>query len=84
MDKYYVYILTSVDYDKNYVGFTSNLEGRLLAHNHPKNKGWTKRFQPWRILYYEEFSTKVEAMLREKELKSGKGREFIKLKILNS
>jgi putative endonuclease len=56
----------------------------LLAHNHPKNKGWTKRFQPWKIFYFEEFSTKKEALFREKELKSGKGREFIKLKTLNS
>jgi putative endonuclease len=74
---FYVYILYSVDFKKTYVGFTSDLDSRLIAHNHLKNKGWTKRFQPWQIIHSEKFETKQAAMLREKELKTGKGREFI-------
>lgn len=74
---FYTYILYSREYNKTYVGYTSNLEGRLQAHNHPQNKGWTHKFQPWEILYFEEYATKSEAMKREKELKTGKGRDFI-------
>ena len=75
---FYVYVLYSVDYQKIYVGFTSNIESRLFAHNHPSNKGWTKNFQPWNILYTEQYENKSDAMKREKQLKSAKGREFIK------
>ena len=75
---YYIYVLYSKTYLKFYIGSTSNLEGRLQAHNHPANKGWTKSFQPWVIIYNETFNTKSQAMAREKQLKSAKGREFIK------
>jgi hypothetical protein len=37
---------------------------------------------PWELIYKEEYSTKVAAMQREKELKSGVGREFIRKNIL--
>ena len=73
-----VYVLHSQRFDKIYVGYTSDIEKRLFAHNHPSNKGWTKSFQPWKIIYREEFERKEEAMVREKQLKSSRGREFIR------
>jgi putative endonuclease len=72
-----VYVLYSDKYDKTYTGFTSNLEQRILSHN-KLGKGWTARYRPWRVLYTEEFEDKKQAMKREKELKTGKGRYFIK------
>ena len=63
------------------MGRTTNLEGRLVAHNHPSNKGYTKRFQPWEILFFETFKIVQEASLKEKFYKSGKGREIIKSKL---
>jgi len=36
---FFVYVLFSVDYQRIYIGFTSNIESRLFAHNHPSNKG---------------------------------------------
>lgn len=77
-----VYVLQSINFDKIYIGFTSNIENRIIAHNHPANKGWTKSFKPWKVIYTEEFETKADAMNREKQLKNGKGREFIH-KIIN-
>ncbi|HLP06508.1 MAG TPA: GIY-YIG nuclease family protein [Paludibacter sp.] len=77
-----VYVLHSRDFDKTYTGFTNNLENRLAAHNHPQNKGWTRSFQPWRVIHTETFETKSLAMRREKQLKTARGREFIKTKIL--
>ena len=77
-----VYVLKSILFDKIYIGFTSDITKRILAHNHSKNKGWTKNFMPWQIVYTENFETKKEAMDREKQLKSFRGREFIRKIIL--
>ncbi len=75
---HFAYLLYSSKFHKTYVGSTSNLEGRLSAHNHPSNKGYTQRYQPWEIIYFEEFKTKSDAQKRETYFKSGKGREFLK------
>jgi len=77
-----VYVLHSQSFDKIYIGFTSDIEKRLFAHNHISNKGWTKNFQPWKIIYTEDFKLKADAMMREKQLKSSKGREFIRKNLL--
>jgi len=79
---YYVYVLKSINHDKIYIGFTSSLEQRLEAHNHAQNKGWTRLYMPWNIVYTESFELKSDAMLREKQLKTGKGRAFIRKEIL--
>jgi putative endonuclease len=75
---FYVYVLHSVTYSKIYVGFTSNLENRLLSHNELSKKGWTIKYRPWNLLYKEEYTSKVDAMKREKEVKSARGRLFIR------
>ncbi|WP_321370186.1 GIY-YIG nuclease family protein [uncultured Draconibacterium sp.] len=71
-----VYALFSKDYNKIYIGITSDLEKRLFTHNNLP-KGWTAKFRPWIIIYTEEFDSKKEALQREKQLKSARGREFI-------
>ncbi len=73
-----VYVLYSAKYKKTYVGYSSNLEERLKSHNELGKKGWTIKYRPWSILYTEQFAEKKDALLREKELKTGKGRDFIK------
>tara|TARA_R110000868_G_scaffold1211_5_gene9409 strand:+ start:15 stop:266 length:252 start_codon:yes stop_codon:yes gene_type:complete len=78
-----VYVLYSNNYDKIYIGYTSDLEQRVISHNHEKNKGWTKNYQPWAVIHTEEFDTKQEALKREQELKSSRGRAFIRNKILH-
>jgi putative endonuclease len=78
MDKmYFTYVLYSPGFNKIYVGFTSELTSRLMAHNDGRNTDWSSRYQPWEFLYTEEHPTKSEAMRREKQLKTCKGREFI-------
>ena len=78
MEEFVVYILFSEVYCKTYVGFTSNLIERFKSHNFLSNKGYTIKFRPWEVVYVEFFTTKSEALKREKFLKTGKGREFIK------
>jgi len=41
---FYTYVIFSKSYNKIYTGFTSDLDGRLIAHNHSRNKGWTRKF----------------------------------------
>jgi putative endonuclease len=78
MEEFMVYILFSEDYGKTYVGYTSNLIERFKSHNYLSKKGYTIKFRPWQVICVEFFTTKSEALKREKFLKSGKGREFIK------
>jgi len=72
-----VYVLYSPTFDKIYIGFTSNLEQRFLSHNQLAKKGYTVKYRPWVVIHTEEFSSKADAMKREKQLKSNRGREFI-------
>jgi putative endonuclease len=77
--RFTVYVLFSETGGKHYVGFTGNLQQRLLSHNELSCKGWTIRYRPWKLIYTELFETKAEAMKRERWLKSGVGRDFIRL-----
>jgi len=72
-----VYVLFSPKFRKIYVGFTANLEQRMIAHNQLAKKGFTVKFRPWEILFTEQFESKTDAMRREKALKTAAGRAFI-------
>ncbi len=71
------YVLYSKHFNKIYIGFSSNVENRLSAHNDARNTGWTAKYKPWKIIHTEVFETKSEAMKREKQLKSYQGRVYI-------
>lgn len=62
--KFYVYILECAD-KTLYTGYTTSVSKRLDTHNKGKGAKYTKARLPVRLLYYEEFSTKKEAMKRE-------------------
>jgi putative endonuclease len=72
-----VYVLFSPGHNKIYIGFTSDLSNRLKSHNELATKGWTINFRPWSLLFHEEYTTKAEAMKREKNLKGARGRREI-------
>jgi len=75
---YIVYVLYSPLYNQVYTGQTQNIMTRLIRHNAGKVIS-TKRYRPWNLMYTEEFVTRAEAMKREKFLKSGAGREYLRL-----
>ncbi len=66
----YVYLLQSCDGgpDKSYVGWTTDLEKRLAAHNDGSGAKATRGRQ-WRLVHSEVFKTRSAAMSREYELK---------------
>ncbi|MDN5204898.1 GIY-YIG nuclease family protein [Fulvivirgaceae bacterium BMA10] len=74
---YYTYVLFSPIHRKIYIGYSSNLMERIRSHNELATKGWTIRYRPWILAYYEMHATKALAMKREKQLKSAQGRKFI-------
>lgn len=68
---------------KIYIGQTADMASRLKRHNgllKNKNKSYTHKNNKdeWKIIYKEDFNTRKEAIKREKELKSFRGREFIR------
>jgi putative endonuclease len=75
---FWVYSLYSPALNKIYIGYSSDVAARLQSHNSPKNKSWTAAFQPWALIYTEKCTTKKDALKREKELKSFRGRGFIR------
>jgi putative endonuclease len=70
--EYVVYILYSQKHNKNYTGFTTNLIQRFSSHNF-FGKDSTAKFRPWIVVHVEFFSTKEEALKKEKYYKAGRG-----------
>ena len=64
----YAYILECSD-KSLYCGWTNDLDGRLAAHNAGKGAKYTRTRRPVKLVYYEEFEKKEEAMSREWHLK---------------
>jgi putative endonuclease len=74
---YYVYVIESVE-GYHYTGMTEDIHRRLEEHNNHLLGFWTKRGSRWKIVHLESLQSKTEALRREKWLKSGIGREYIK------
>jgi len=74
---YFAYILKS-EYDGTYYyGSTKKLKERLKIHNSGKSR-YTKGRRPWKIHYFEEYSSRSEAPTRETFFKSIDGYNFLK------
>ena len=64
----YTYIVQCRD-GSLYTGWTNDLKKRIEAHNAGKGAKYTKSRRPVKLLYYEEFDSREEAMRREYEIK---------------
>lgn len=76
MNNFTTYIIYSKNFDKYYIGFTADIVSRLQRHNQ-KGKGFTGKENDWQLVYKEEFASKSEAYLREREIKKWKSRKKI-------
>ncbi len=74
---YYVYALKSVERNYIYVGLSNDVDRRLLEHNNGYNKT-TKAYLPFILIHQERFETRKEARIREKYLKGGSGKKFLR------
>lgn len=80
---FYVYAIYNRKHRKTYIGQTENLEKRIRLHQEKCFvNSYTARLDGgWELVYKEEVISRLEALKREKQLKSFRGREFIKLYI---
>ena len=77
----FVYVIRSENTDRTYIGHTGDLEKRLCEHNDQCcfSSKFTKRVPgPWFLVYKEAYPTRSETFRRERWLKTGRGRDFLK------
>lgn len=71
--------------NKIYIGQTNNLDRRVKEHNEKRGQHFTSKFDGgWELIYKETAENRKEAIIREKQLKSHKGREFVKKHIVEN
>jgi putative endonuclease len=74
---FFVYAIKSDVDERIYVGMTTDVFKRIAEHNSGKTKS-TKGYRPWQLIYTESLTSRPAARIREKYLKSGVGKEFLK------
>jgi putative endonuclease len=74
---FYTYVLRSLRDGKFYTGYTSDLKKRLNEHNNGEVFS-TKGRGPFRVIYYEACIDEGDGKAREKYLKSGMGKRYIR------
>lgn len=77
---YYTYVLLSRKDNELYIGWTDDLVQRVKLHNEGSVEA-TKSRTPFALVYYEACMRKEDAIAREKQLKTGFGRKYIKNRI---
>ena len=74
---FFVYAIVSLNRNYIYVGMTNDVDRRLSEHNRGYNRT-TKPYAPFKLLTVESFPSRAEARKREKYLKSGIGKEYLR------
>ena len=77
---YYTYVLKSNKDKKLYVGWSNNLKARIEKHKNGLVLA-TKNRLPLDLVYYEACMNKSAAIAREKQLKTGFGRAYLKRRL---
>lgn len=77
---YYTYVLLSLKDNEIYVGYTEDLSQRIKMHNSGQVTA-TKFRMPLKLIYFEACLNKEKAIKREKTLKTGFGRKYIKNRV---
>ena len=82
---YYVYMLRNISNNKKktYVGYTNNLEKRLIKHNSNKGAKSTKGYK-WELIFKKKFLLKSKAMSYEYKLKKDRKKRTSILKDFNN
>lgn len=77
---YTVYAIYNSEHARIYIGQTIDMIERLNIHKEKIFKNsYTSRYSgEWKIIYQEHYETRSDALVREKQLKSYRGRQFIK------
>lgn len=82
---YYVYILTNFHNTVFYTGVTNNLIRRVYEHKNKLVEGFTKKYNIWKLVYFEEYKDIELALNREKQIKDYRREKKLRLIVaLNS
>jgi putative endonuclease len=83
MKRYYVYILAS-ETGTLYIGVTNDLQRRIYEHKYGLIEGFTKKYSVTKLVYYEETTDIIEAITREKQIKTWRrSRKIDLIKLMN-
>jgi len=74
---FYTYVIKNKKGNRLYTGSTNDLRKRFNQHNEGKST-WTKKRGPWNLICYETCLNEEDARSREKYLKSGMGKRYLK------
>lgn len=77
---FYTYVLQSTKSGDVYIGYTTDLKRRFAEHNQGLNLS-TKRYRPWKIIYYEACLNESDARRRERYLKTTQGGRLLKRRL---
>ncbi len=66
---YFVYILSNNEHTVFYTGMTSNLKRRISQHRLGQPRSFTKKYQVYKLVYFERLDDRPAAILREKKIK---------------
>ncbi|RJQ35797.1 GIY-YIG nuclease family protein [Candidatus Parcubacteria bacterium] len=75
---YYVYLLENKNDKSWYIGYSANLKQRVERHKKGDGIRTTARKENWELTYYEAYKNEQDAKGRERFLKSGSGRRYLK------
>jgi len=78
---WYAYVLENVENKKFYIGSTDNLRRRVKEHNQGRGGNYTRKQGKFKIVFYEAFIEKKDALKAERFFKTGYGREVLKDKL---
>jgi putative endonuclease len=79
---YYVYVLHSASDGGLYIGYSANLKKRIRQHQGGDAFATSHR-GPWKLIYYEAYLERNDTLGRERYLKSGSGRRFLRAQLAN-
>ncbi len=79
---YYVYILTNNNNRVLYTGVTNDLKRRVYEHKEGLVKGFTKKYNVSKLIYFEVSEDIYSAISREKQIKAGSRKK--KIELINS
>ncbi len=77
---FYTYVLKSLKNSSLYTGYTNDLRKRIVEHNGGMS-GFTKKYLPYELIYYEACINKSDAKARETQLKTGLGKRYLKARL---
>ncbi len=79
---FYVYLPHSIADNGFYIGYTTDLKRRFSEHKQGASFA-TRHRGPWKLIYYEAYTERLDAEGRERYLKSGGGRRLLRRQLMH-